>query len=409
MIARILEIARLYLFTMYQSRSMLLFGFVLPLLFTFVVGQAIVGFEPADGQQSWSLAVVNADVGDLGQQLIERLNDDPSLAAVATEESEAVRQVEREEVAAALFIPADFSSRMLAGENLDLGFQMNLAEPISAQVVEQVVLAALSEVNSWLTIADSAVEIASQIGLFDTSIGVGQAEYFDDAVIAGQEALQEMPPVVVESRQGVREAESQGGIPSGVGQTSPGMLVIFTMFTVLGGAAGLLREREEGTLRRLLVMPMNKITILAGNMLGMFVVSVTQTLILILGAVYLFGTDWGNELVALAIMILVYGFSITGLAILIASLVRSYAQLDALSAIIVIPMAGIGGAMWPIEIVPPFMQQLSLFVPTGWAMRGFHDIITRGLGVESILLEAGVLLLTGAVFMLIGLWRFRYE
>jgi hypothetical protein len=42
-------------------------------------------------------------------------------------------------------------------------------------------------------------------------------------------------------------------------------------------------------------------------------------------------------------------------------------------------------------------------------MDGFSDIITRGLGVQDILLEAGVLLLYGSVFMAIGIWRFRYE
>ena len=43
MITRILEITRLYLFTTYRSRAMLIFGFLLPFLFTFVVGQTIAG------------------------------------------------------------------------------------------------------------------------------------------------------------------------------------------------------------------------------------------------------------------------------------------------------------------------------------------------------------------------------
>ena len=409
MIARILEIARLYLFTMYQSRSMLIFGLILPLLFTFIVGQGISGFEPDDGLQSWPLAVVNADEGDLGERLIERLNADPFLAATDFAESEARAQVEQQEIAAALFIPTDFSEQVLAGEDLNLEFHMNLAEPVAAQVVEQAVLAGLSEVNSWLTIADSSVQIASQLGLFDAVESADESTYFDAAVLAGQQAMQDAPPIVVEARQGVRQEENQIVIPTGVGQTSPGMLVIFTMFTVLAGASGILQEREEGTLRRLLVMPMSKITILAGKMAGMFAVALTQTLILILGGTFLFGVNWGNDPLALALMVLAYGFSITGLAILIASLVRSYAQLDAISSLIVIPMSGIGGAMWPIEIVPAFMQQLALFLPTGWAMRGFHDIITRGLGVEAILLEAGVLLLFGMAFTLIGLRRFKYE
>jgi hypothetical protein len=42
-------------------------------------------------------------------------------------------------------------------------------------------------------------------------------------------------------------------------------------------------------------------------------------------------------------------------------------------------------------------------------MHGFHDIVTRGLGLEEILLEAGVLVLFGIAFLAIGVWRFKYE
>jgi ABC-2 type transport system permease protein len=55
------------------------------------------------------------------------------------------------------------------------------------------------------------------------------------------------------------------------------------------------------------------------------------------------------------------------------------------------------------------MQRAALWLPTGWAMRGFHDIITRGLGFQDVVQEAGVLLAFGVVFLLIGVWRFKYE
>jgi ABC-2 type transport system permease protein len=77
--------------------------------------------------------------------------------------------------------------------------------------------------------------------------------------------------------------------------------------------------------------------------------------------------------------------------------------------LIIMPLAGLGGAMWPIEIVPAWMQQLALFLPSGWAMRGFHDIVTRGLGLQDILLEAAVLMAFGVGFLVIGVWRFKYE
>jgi ABC-2 type transport system permease protein len=410
MIKRILEIARLYLFITYRSREMLVFGFAMPILFTFVIGQAIPsGDSGEDELPVWNIAVVNQDEGDLGEQLSENLDNHPSLAVRALEPAEAEMQVEQEEVAAALFIPPDFSQLVLAGAPLDLSFQMNLAQPVDAQVVEQAVLVALGEIESSVRIAESSVAIAERLGLFEQEGAPDIDQYHGEALAAAQEELAANLPVVVEARQGIRSEESAILIPGGMNQTSPGMIVIFTIFSVLAGIAALLLEREQGTLRRLLVMPMGKTALMSGKLLGILIVGITQIIILVLAGIYLFGVDWGQSTLALLLMIFAFAFSITGLGMLVGSLVRTYAQLDAFSAIIAIPMAGLGGAMWPIEIVPEFMQRLALFLPTGWAMRGFHDIITRGLGLEAVLLEAGVLVAFGVIFLVLGILRFRYE
>jgi ABC-2 type transport system permease protein len=55
------------------------------------------------------------------------------------------------------------------------------------------------------------------------------------------------------------------------------------------------------------------------------------------------------------------------------------------------------------------MQSLALALPTGWAMRGFHDIITRGLGLAEVAPEAIVLVGFAVLFLVIGIWRFRFE
>jgi ABC-2 type transport system permease protein len=126
-------------------------------------------------------------------------------------------------------------------------------------------------------------------------------------------------------------------------------------------------------------------------------------------AQFFFDVPWGQSPAALAAMVAAFAFSITSLGMLLAALVRTYAQVDALTTLIILPLAGLGGAMWPIEIVPDFMQKIALWLPTGWAMRGFQDIIVRGFGLAQVLPEAGMLVLFGVVFLTIGVWRFKYE
>jgi ABC-2 type transport system permease protein len=94
---------------------------------------------------------------------------------------------------------------------------------------------------------------------------------------------------------------------------------------------------------------------------------------------------------------------------LVAALVKTLAQANSLPTVIVLPMAALGGAMWPIEITPLWMQRIGHLFPTAWAIDGFNDILTRGLGLPDVLLECGVLGLYGIAFLALGVWRFKYE
>jgi ABC-2 type transport system permease protein len=170
----------------------------------------------------------------------------------------------------------------------------------------------------------------------------------------------------------------------------------------------LVSEREEGTLPRLITMPVSKVSIMLGKLAGIFVVGVAQIALLILAGVFLFGVSWGQSLAALTLVVLSFALAATSLGALLAAFTRTAAQATALDNIIVLSFSALGGTWWPLEIVPKWMQVLAHALPTAWAMDAFHDIITRGLSVEAVLPEVGALLGFAAVFFTIGIWRFRY-
>jgi ABC-2 type transport system permease protein len=187
------------------------------------------------------------------------------------------------------------------------------------------------------------------------------------------------------------------------------MLVMYALFFTFGGGVSLIVERDEGTLRRLLVMPLGKGTLLAGKLAGIFAGALVQMAIMVLAGQFLFGVSWGQAPPALIAMLLAYGLAGTALGLMVAALARTAAQANALGTVSIMALASLGGAWWPIEIVPTWMQSFALALPTGWAMRGFQDIITRGLGLPDVALEIAVLTGFAALFFAIGIWRFRFE
>ena len=406
MLYRTYHIAREYLRTTYSSRVVLIFALAMPLVFTFVLG-TVTGDYGGDEATYWHVAVVNEDAGTLGQMLVANLDASPELALKHLDKETALAQVEQENVVSAIVIPTDFSSTLVGGDSPTIGLFPDATDLRSAQSVEQIVRAATSEMSGILNAAQTSVAVAEQLDLFENGVA-DPANYFDDALVRAQALWSDSPPLSVRS-QALTRLDNPNQLPDGFQQSSPGMLVTFALVFMLNGAIVLIIEREHGTLRRLLVMPMRKSVILTGKLLAIFVAGLAQAAVLILVGQYAFGVNWGQAPLALVLLLLAFSFSLTSLGMLIAGVAKTYAQANALANILMYSIAALGGAWWPIEITPEWMQRVAQLTPTYWAMQGFNDIITRGLGVQAVLPEAIMLLVFGIIYLSIGVWRFRYE
>jgi ABC-2 type transport system permease protein len=404
-----LDITKLYLKTTYSERGVLLSQLVIPLVFIFLIGQAIGGFGPGDSSSTtvtWMLAVANEDEGNLGAALIENLAADPTLEILAVTAVSLPITVENEEAEAGLLIPAKFSQELIAGTDLSLDFYSDPANVQQVQPVEQAVLAAISKLNGSVAAASVSRDVAAELGLFE--LGVAEADYLATAVSTAQTQW-ENPPVAVQVNEDEIVMDSNQIIPQGINQSSPGMMAMFATFGMIGGAAVMIQERQSGTLRRLLVMPIHKGSILVGKLLGILLAGVLQMSLLIGVSALFFDVPWGNSPLALIVMVLAFALAITSLSMMMAALTKTLAQANALGTVIVLSISSLGGAWWPLDIVPGWMQTVGRFSPMSWAMDGFQDIITRGLGFTAVLPEAGVLLAFAAIFLFVGIWRFQYE
>jgi ABC-2 type transport system permease protein len=403
------DITKLYLKTTYSERGVLISQLIMPLVFIFLIGQAIGGFGPGGSSSTnvtWTLAVANEDTGDLGAALVNLLDADPTLAILDVMPEAMATTVENEDAEAGLLIPANFSAELQAGSSLALDFYSDPANVQLVQPVEQAVLGAMSQLTGSVSSAAISRDVAAELGLFE--LGVDEADYFATAVSNAQTKWQ-APPVTIQVSEDEVTVDSNSIIPQGMNQSSPGMMAMFATFGMIGGAAVLIQERQSGTLRRLLVMPINKGSILVGKMLGILLAGVLQMSLLIIISALFFDVPWGNSPAALVVMVLTFALAITSLSMMMAALTKTLAQANALGTVIVLSISALGGAWWPLEIVPGWMQTVGRLSPMSWAMDGFQDIITRGLGMTAVLPEVGVLLAFTAVFLFVGIWRFKYE
>jgi ABC-2 type transport system permease protein len=162
-------------------------------------------------------------------------------------------------------------------------------------------------------------------------------------------------------------------------------------------------ERRHGTLVRLRAAPLSRGQILLGKLLPCFAVSLVQGVFLLLCGKVVFGMSWGPQPWLLVPVVVCTSFAAVGLAVLVAGLARTEAQVAVYGTLVVLVLAGVSGSMLPREMMPEEMRQFSLVTPHAWALDAYADLLNpegQTPDVGRVLLACAALTGFGAVFLL---------
>ncbi len=188
----------------------------------------------------------------------------------------------------------------------------------------------------------------------------------------------------------------------------PGWTVMFVFFLVNIMARSFIHERDLGTLRRLRIAPVPPTGVILGKTVPFFIVSVVQTVLLFLTGRLLFGMSWGVEPWLLIPVILSTSMAATTLGLMVATLVKTDAQISAYANFVVIVMAGISGCFLPRDWLPDLMKTISLGTPHAWALIGYREILTKDHPRHAEVFQCcGMMVAFSAIYFAVGAWRFR--
>jgi ABC-2 type transport system permease protein len=188
-----------------------------------------------------------------------------------------------------------------------------------------------------------------------------------------------------------------------------GMGVQFLLFAAINLAVELLNERQKGLWKRLRSAPVSRAALLGGKLssttvIGSLVLFVSFAFAILAFKVRIAGSIAGFLGIGVACAVMAAGYGL-----LIASLGKTPNAARGVSIFATLIMVMLGGAWVPTFIFPAWLQQLTVIVPTRWAIDGFDAMTWRGLGIESAIAPIGVLLGFAALFAAVAVWRFRWE
>jgi ABC-2 type transport system permease protein len=304
----------------------------------------------------------------------------------------ATTRLERGVSVAALLLPADYATQLKGSAQINIELLTNGSQATS-QLIRSQADGALAQLNGALITARTLRDRAT----------TDQAGVYDRAYPAA-EKLWSANPIQIETQQSIPVAVSTS---NGFGQSTSGMGSMAVMSFVLGVSAVFLIERREGTLQRLLTLPVTRFQILIGKLLSYYIFGVLVFAVMI-GIGLFFGVRWGDPF-GVVVVVLTFTLTFTALGLAVSTFVRSSAQAAGITLLITMTLAPLGGAWWPLNIVPQWMQTIGRLSPIAWSQDAFTRMVYYGGTLIDILPSVLVLLGFASVFLMVGLARFRYE
>jgi len=358
------------------DRQALVMSIAVPVIIASILGWLDSTATSENPGSKTRVAFVDEDHSDVSKDIFARLlKSDNVKPERETDMNWVLKEVKHGWIPAAVVIPKGFSAQAAAsfsgGKKPDLPMYEDPGEQIDAEVVLGVVTQAASEAAATATFG----------------------------AVADRGA-----PMTVK-RQSV-SASKQNWEKAAHDYAGFGLQGL--LFFAIETAVTLGRERRLGIWKRLRAAPIKPSLLLLSKGLSSTGLALGIILLIFLVGALLFhirilGSVPGFAFVAVSCAIMTATFGL-----LVATIGRTETQGRAISVLLILVMLATGGAWFPMDRMPPFVQTAAEFLPVRWAVEGFDACTWRGLDFASVSHYGLYLLIFGLVFGTLAAIRFRF-
>jgi ABC-2 type transport system permease protein len=318
-------------------------------------------------------AVVALDHGPLVRSIVRAAELTGYFHVVdVTSDTEAERLIERGDVQFALVFPADFSTRLLRGEQPALVVYADASDPAATGSA----VAALAALPQQALVHDLVGPLARlQPGSAPFELRIHR-RYNPEAITAFN--------------------------------VVPGLMgVILTMTLVMMTSMAMTRERERGTLENLLATPVRPLEMMAGKILPYVLIGYVQVLIVFLAARWLFAVPMEGSFALLTASVLLFIVATLAVGFTFSTIARSQMQSMQMTMFYFLPNILLSGFMFPFRGMPRWAQLIGEALPLTHFLRMVRGIMLKGVGWHELVGEAGAIVAFIAVASVVAMLRYR--
>ena len=383
--------------------------FVLPAIFILVLSIALQGaFSSIDSTENFEILVVNKDEGKVGDKIINALEDTGYFKAITSldnnelVEESALKALHRGKYQVAVIVPEDASKAVSLETNAVVEI---LLDPVIAKSIATTIQSTVEKFVFLSVIDDLRDETDELVAKFEKlKRRNGKKDDKNDKV--------EYAGLKVDRKY----TSSKGAevYPNSVQQSVPGWTIFALFWIAQILALNIIDERVSGAYKRILISPVSLFTYLLGKMIPFFIVNMYQAVFMFSLGVFVLPVFGCPELqitnvLGLTVMTLAISFASISFGLFMASLSKSSIFVASACAAALIIMTVLGGIMVPKYIMPSIMRKMSLYVPHGWALDGYINILVKDYDTFQILPQVGMLFVFGLCFFIFSFIRLRKQ
>lgn len=189
----------------------------------------------------------------------------------------------------------------------------------------------------------------------------------------------------------------------------PGIMgMIFILICAIMTSISIVREKENGTMKLLLVSPIKPRTIILGKLVPYFLLSCVILLIMLLISYTVLGLPLSMSVISVIMLSLLYVILSLSLGLLVSTMVNS--QLTALivsAVVLMIPVMMLSGMIFPVDNMPVVLQGLSCIIPARWYIEAMRKLMIQQLDFSYIVLEYFILAAMTILLLTLSVVKFH--
>lgn len=175
---------------------------------------------------------------------------------------------------------------------------------------------------------------------------------------------------------------------------------------IFGASLSLVSWRKKRVLRRLRLAPVSAGAVVSSRVVVSLLVALTQTAIFLLVATTpMFGLKLTGNWWLIVPLVLCSTIAFMSIGLVTGAFAKTEEAANGINQLIILPMSFLGGAFFPLDNAPGWLQGVSKIFPLHYLVTSATSVLSRGGGVADALPAMGGLLAFAAVMTALA-WRF---